>query len=146
MVEGGGPPPLTVACSDAAGRHYDAAGRHYVAARAIKKGETVLLARPEAWAPPWPCPLEELTERELSVMRADAGPSPPTGEPSSSEQEDQAEVIGALSQNWLLTVRAALLADTDKFGGGEASAQFRSLIESQSDAQLQVTPAHRGGS
>ena len=42
--------------------------------------------------------------------------------------------------------RAALLADTDKFGGGEASTQFRALIESKSDAQLQVIPPHRGGS
>ena len=89
------------------------AGRHYIAARAIKPGETVLSARPDVWAPLWPCELSELTAREISVMRADAGPSPPAGAPSNEEDEEARELIGSCSQYWLLAVRAALLSQDD---------------------------------
>ena len=90
------------------------AGRYYVAARPIKQGETVLQARPEAWAPLWPCELSELSPRELSVMRADAGPNPPSGEPATEEDEDGREFVGSCSQYWLLAVRAALLSQDER--------------------------------
>ena len=89
------------------------AGRHYVAACAIKPGETVLSARPDVWAPLWPCELGELTSREMSVMKVDAGPSPPVGAPPNEEAEETRELIGSCSQYWLLAVRAALLSQDD---------------------------------
>jgi hypothetical protein len=89
-------------------------GRYYVAARPIKQGETVLYAHPEAWAPLWPCELSELSPRELNIMRADAGPNPPSGEPLTEEEEDDREFMGSCSQNWLLAVRAALLLQDER--------------------------------
>ena len=74
------------------------AGRHYIAARAIKPGETVLCARPDVWAPLWPCELTLITAREINVMKADAGPSPPVGELSNEEDEEMRELIGSCSQ------------------------------------------------
>ena len=89
------------------------AGRYYIAARAIQPGETVLSARPDVWAPLWPCELSELSAREINVMRADAGPSPPVGAPSNEAEEETRELIGSCSQYWLLAVRAALLSQDD---------------------------------
>ena len=88
-------------------------GRYYIAARAIQPGETVLSARPDVWAPLWPCELSELSAREINVMRADAGPSPPVGAPSNEAEEETRELIGSCSQYWLLAVRAALLSQDD---------------------------------
>ena len=101
------------------------AGRYYVASRAISQGETVLTARPAAWAPLWPCELSELSERELAVMKADGGPKLPDEEiPNeaglreastwavcrSDSEEDDKEFLGSVSLYWLLAVRTALLA------------------------------------
>jgi len=109
------------------------AGRHYIAARAIKPGETVLLARPDVWAPLWPCELSELTAREISVMRADAGPSPPVGAPSNEEDEETRELIGSCSQYWLLAVRAALLSQDDPV-------TFRSVLTLEDHGEKRPPP------
>ena len=109
------------------------AGRHYIAARAIKPGETVLCARPDVWAPLWPCELSELTAREIGVMRADAGPSPPVGAPCDEEEEETRELIGSCSQYWLLAVRAALLSQDEP-------ASFSSVLTLEDHGEARPPP------
>ena len=109
------------------------AGRHYIAARAIKPGETILCARPDVWAPLWPCELSELTAREIGVMRADAGPSPPVGAPCDEEEEETRELIGSCSQYWLLAVRAALLSQDEP-------ASFSSVLTLEDHGEARPPP------